>query len=142
YARMRTDQPTRLSPDGEIGAAAGDLLDYVRADPALTLVAYSPLLGGAYDRADRPMSPEHDHPGTVARLAALREVAAETGATAGQVVLAWRRRTSPRPSAAGPARRCCLRRSSAHRRDAGRPPSRTARRVSSRRRWRRRGRSR
>ncbi|HZR51061.1 MAG TPA: aldo/keto reductase [Streptosporangiaceae bacterium] len=89
YARMRTDQPTRLSPDGEIGAAAGDLLDYVRADPALKLVAYSPLLGGAYDRADRPMSPEHDHPGTVARLAALREVAAETGATAGQVVLAW-----------------------------------------------------
>jgi len=35
------------------------------------------------------MWPEHDHPGTVARLAALREVAAETGATAGQVVLAW-----------------------------------------------------
>jgi len=80
---------TRLSPDGEIGAAAGDLLDYVRADPALTLVAYSPLIGGAYDRTDRPMWPEHDHPGTVARLAALREVAAETGATAGQVVLAW-----------------------------------------------------
>lgn len=89
YVRMRTDRPTRLSPDGEIGAAAGDLLDYVRADPALTLVAYSPLIGGAYDRTDRPMGPEHDHPGTVARLAALREVAAETGATAGQVVLAW-----------------------------------------------------
>ena len=89
YARMRTDRPTRLSPNGEIGAAAGDLLDYLRAEPSLTLVAYSPLIGGAYDRADRQMWPEHDHPGTVARLAALREVAAETGATAGQVVLAW-----------------------------------------------------
>jgi aryl-alcohol dehydrogenase-like predicted oxidoreductase len=89
YARMRTDRPTRLSPDGEVGAAAGDLLDYLRAEPSLTLVAYSPLIGGAYDRADRPMWPEHDHPGTVARLAALREVAAESGATAGQVVLAW-----------------------------------------------------
>ncbi len=89
YARMRTDRPTRLSPNGELGAAAGDLLDYLRAEPSLTLVAYSPLIGGAYDRADRPMWPEHDHPGTVARLAALREVAGETGATAGQVVLAW-----------------------------------------------------
>jgi aryl-alcohol dehydrogenase-like predicted oxidoreductase len=32
---------------------------------------------------------EFDHPGTTARLAALREVAADAGATVNQVVLAW-----------------------------------------------------
>jgi diketogulonate reductase-like aldo/keto reductase len=32
---------------------------------------------------------EFSHPGTASRLAALRAVAAETGATANQVVLAW-----------------------------------------------------
>jgi aryl-alcohol dehydrogenase-like predicted oxidoreductase len=53
------------------------------------LVAYSPLLSGAYVRADRPLGPEFDHPGTSARLEALRSVAWETGATVNQVVLAW-----------------------------------------------------
>ncbi|MFL6054389.1 MAG: aldo/keto reductase [Actinoallomurus sp.] len=35
------------------------------------------------------MHPAYDHPGTPARLAALREVADKTGATLNQVVLAW-----------------------------------------------------
>jgi aryl-alcohol dehydrogenase-like predicted oxidoreductase len=89
YLRMRGDLPTALSPDGEPGAASGDLLSYLRAEPGLTLVAYSPLLGGGYVRADKPLGSEFDHPGTPARLAALREVAAEAGATVNQVVLAW-----------------------------------------------------
>ena len=55
----------------------------------LPLVAYSPLLGGAYVRPDRPLGPEFDHAGTPRRLAALHAVASETGATANQVVLAW-----------------------------------------------------
>jgi aryl-alcohol dehydrogenase-like predicted oxidoreductase len=89
YLRMRGDLPTALSRDGEPGAASGDLLSYVRAEPGLTLVAYSPLLGGGYVRADKPLGSEFDHPGTPARLAALPEVAAEAGATVNQVVLAW-----------------------------------------------------
>lgn len=89
YARQRTDLRTRHSLDGELGVAAGDVLDYVRHDPALTLVAYSPLLSGAYVRDDRPLGHEHDHAGTPARLKALHEVAAETGATPNQVVLSW-----------------------------------------------------
>jgi aryl-alcohol dehydrogenase-like predicted oxidoreductase len=89
YLRQRTDLPTLRSPDGDVGVASGDLLGYVRDDPRLALVAYSPLLAGAYVREDRPLGPEHDHAGTPARLAALRKVVAETGATAGQVVLAW-----------------------------------------------------
>ena len=55
----------------------------------LTLVAYSPLLKGAYVRTDKPLGAEFDHPGTPARLAALQSVASETGANANQVVLAW-----------------------------------------------------
>ena len=88
YLRQRTDLPGRWSPDGEPGAAGPDLLSYVRASE-LTLVAYSPLLSGAYVRADKPLGPEFSHAGTAPRLAALREVAAETGATVNQVVLAW-----------------------------------------------------
>jgi diketogulonate reductase-like aldo/keto reductase len=88
YLRQRADSPSRWSPDGEPGAAGPDLLSYVRAS-GLTLVAYSPLLIGAYVRADKPLGLEFSHAGTAPRLAALREVAADTGATVSQVVLAW-----------------------------------------------------
>ncbi|AEY92979.1 aldo/keto reductase [Streptomyces olivaceoviridis] len=89
YLRPRTDVPSELFPDGSLGGADAQLLNYLRAEPGLTLVAYSPLLTGAYTRADKPLPPDYDHPGTPARLAVLREVARETGATVNQVVLAW-----------------------------------------------------
>ncbi|MFC9266961.1 aldo/keto reductase [Streptomyces zhihengii] len=89
YLRRRTDLSDALSADGSCGVAGGDLLSYVRAEPALTLVAYTPLLAGAYVRDDKPLGPDLDHAGTPARLAALRKVVAETGATANQVVLSW-----------------------------------------------------
>jgi aryl-alcohol dehydrogenase-like predicted oxidoreductase len=88
YLRARADVPERGWADGSPGIAHGDLLSYVRSSPGLTLVAYSPLLSGAYVRADRSLGPDYDHAGTAPRLAALREVAAETGATVSQVVLA------------------------------------------------------
>jgi aryl-alcohol dehydrogenase-like predicted oxidoreductase len=53
------------------------------------MVVYSPLLKGGYVRQDKPLDPEFDHPGTPARLAALREVAKDADATVNQVVLAW-----------------------------------------------------
>ncbi|AXE90191.1 aldo/keto reductase [Streptomyces sp. Go-475] len=86
--RPRTDVPEDLFPDGSLGHAGPDLLSYLRAEPGLTLVAYSPLLKGAYTRPER-LPADFDHPGTPPRLAALREVARETGATLNQVVLAW-----------------------------------------------------
>jgi len=90
YLRMRTDIPElRFSADGEIGAADGSILSYLRAEPGLTLVAYSPLLNGAYTRPGKELDRAYDHPGTRARLAALDQVVKETGATANQVVLAW-----------------------------------------------------
>lgn len=89
YLRQRTDLPTLRSPDGDVGVTSGDLLAYLRDDPALTMIAYSPLLTGSYVREDRPLGPEFDHAGTPARRAALKTVTEETGATANQVVLAW-----------------------------------------------------
>lgn len=88
YLRPRADVPDDLFPDGSLGHAGAELAGYLRAEPALTLVAYSPLLKGAYARPER-LPADYDHPGTPARLAVLHEVARETGATPGQVVLAW-----------------------------------------------------
>ena len=92
YLRPRTDLPGLRSPDGMQGMLGGDLLSYVRAEPQLAIVAYSPLLKGGYvrqDKLDAAEFAEFDHPGTPARLAALREVAKDAGATVNQVVLAW-----------------------------------------------------
>jgi len=90
YLRMRTDIPDlRFSQDGEIGVADGSILSYLRAEPGMTLVAYSPLLNGAYTRPDKELDRAYDHPGTRARLDALEQVVKETDATANQVVLAW-----------------------------------------------------
>jgi aryl-alcohol dehydrogenase-like predicted oxidoreductase len=92
YLRPRTDLPNSRSPDGLPGMVGGDILSYLRAEPRLTMVAYSPLLRGGYVRPDRLAAAEFaefDHPGTPARLAALREVAKDAGATVNQVVLAW-----------------------------------------------------
>ena len=90
YLRMRTDIPDpRFSHDGEIGVADGAILSYLRTEPGMTLVAYSPLLNGAYTRPDKELDRAYDHPGTRARLEALGQVVKQTGATANQVVLAW-----------------------------------------------------
>ncbi|MFZ4153168.1 aldo/keto reductase [Streptomyces pseudogriseolus] len=72
YLRPRTDVPDDLFPDGSLGHAGAELAGYLRAEPALTLVAYSPLLKGAYARPER-LPGDYDHPGTPARLAVLEE---------------------------------------------------------------------
>jgi len=71
-----------------------ELLDYC-ADQDVALLAYSVLLGGAYTRDDRPLPDGYASPEADARLAVLREVAEETGATPNQVVLAWLLRGTP-----------------------------------------------
>ncbi|MGW2014029.1 aldo/keto reductase [Streptomyces sp. NPDC001927] len=89
YLRQRMDIPSLRSPDGNQGLVSGDLLSYLRANPELTQVSYSPLISGAYVRDDKPLGAGFEHAGTEPRLKAIREVAAETGATVNQVVLAW-----------------------------------------------------
>jgi hypothetical protein len=53
--RQRTDLPGRRSQDGYQGLLSGDLVSYLRVEPGLALVAYSPLLGGGYVRRDKPI---------------------------------------------------------------------------------------
>nr|BFE49367.1 aldo/keto reductase [Saccharothrix mutabilis subsp. capreolus] len=64
-----------------------ELFDYARTEGDVGLVAYSTLLSGAY--RDKPLGEAYDHVGNARRLTVLGEVAAESGATVNQVVLAW-----------------------------------------------------
>ena len=66
-----------------------ETLDYVGSQPDLELWGYSPLINGAYGRADRPLEEAYEHPGTTRRLAVLADVAAALGVPANQVVLSW-----------------------------------------------------
>lgn len=65
-----------------------DLLDFCAAR-GMPLLPYSPLLGGSYVRDDKPRPAQYAGPDSDARMAALQSVAAETGATIHQVILAW-----------------------------------------------------
>ena len=81
----------RPKPGASFGpqlAATDELVDYCRANQ-VTLLAYSSLLSGAYQRADRPVPDEYRGPDADARLAALHSVAAAHGVTPNQVILAW-----------------------------------------------------
>jgi aryl-alcohol dehydrogenase-like predicted oxidoreductase len=75
-------------------AANEDLLDYVN-NRGITLLAYSVLLSGAYTRRDRDFSNQYLGSDTDNRLSALNTVAAETGATVNQVILAWMLQSTP-----------------------------------------------
>lgn len=87
----------RPKPGATFGAqvsANDDLLDCVQSE-GVRLLAYSPLLNGAYTRADRDFPEQYLGPDTDARLATLRAVAEEMGVTANQVVLAWMMQSAP-----------------------------------------------
>jgi aryl-alcohol dehydrogenase-like predicted oxidoreductase len=87
----------RPKPGASFGlqvAANDDLLDYCRMR-GITLLAYSLLLSGAYTRPERSLPSQYLGPDTNARLAALREVSEEVGATLNQVVLAWMLQSDP-----------------------------------------------
>lgn len=71
-----------------------DLKDQARTR-GITLVGYSVLLQGAYTRSDRPIPAQYAGPEADARLAALQAVAAETGGSLNQVVIAWMRQSDP-----------------------------------------------
>src|SRR6201996_3139221 len=82
----------RPRPEADFGVqeyATDAVLSYVDQAPDLSLVAYSPLLGGSYARPGRPVPPEYDHPGTIPARAAAAAVARDLGVTANQLVLAW-----------------------------------------------------
>ena len=74
-------------------------MDYLEHHDDITLVAYSPILKGIYDSAEKreghwAMEP-YQGPDAEARIAVLTEVAKEVGATPNQVVLAWLMQSKP-----------------------------------------------
>jgi aryl-alcohol dehydrogenase-like predicted oxidoreductase len=75
-------------------AANDDLLDYCRRR-SMTLLAYSPLLAGAYTRPEKTIGPQYNSDDNQQRLKALREVAGALNVSPNQVVLAWMLQSDP-----------------------------------------------
>ncbi|MFL6121403.1 aldo/keto reductase [Actinophytocola sp.] len=89
-------QHSYLRPKGGVNTLSivdDEQLDHLRANPQVSLVAYSPILNGIYDdpakRAADPKMPNYAGPDSNARLAALTELATELGVRPNQLVLAW-----------------------------------------------------
>ncbi|MET8360805.1 aldo/keto reductase [Micromonospora sp. NPDC005171] len=99
YLRPR---PGTLPPGvaHRFGVLSDEQADYA-AEHTMELWAYTPLLSGAYDNPAKPIPDVYDHPGNKARLLVLDEVATETQATRGQVVLAWLLSRGIRPMLGG-----------------------------------------
>jgi aryl-alcohol dehydrogenase-like predicted oxidoreductase len=87
YLHPRPDAPVP-GEDHPFGMLTLDGRDYA-IDAGLEVWAYTSLLGGSYDREDRPFADVYHHPGTTVRLAALTRVATELDVPRSQVVLAW-----------------------------------------------------
>lgn len=91
YTYLRPTPGASFSPQL---AANDDLLDFCRSRQ-MTMLAYSPLLTGAYTRPDRSLMVQYQGPDSRARLAVLKQVAAECNATPNQVVYAWMWKHNP-----------------------------------------------
>jgi aryl-alcohol dehydrogenase-like predicted oxidoreductase len=88
----------RPNPNADFGVQLtvdNELLDYCRGQPDFKILAYSPLLSGAYTRSDRPLSRDYINPVTEAQLSELKTLAEELEATPNQVVLAWMLQSTP-----------------------------------------------
>ena len=57
------------------------MLKYIEMHEDIALLAYSPLLNGAYSREDRSIPSQYIGPDANARINVLQQVADETGAT-------------------------------------------------------------
>jgi aryl-alcohol dehydrogenase-like predicted oxidoreductase len=86
----------RPKPGADFGIAVNadaELLDYVRANQEVTLIAYSPLLKGIYE-SDRKREAYYNWPlfnscDAEVRLETLSKMAQELGVSNHQLVLAW-----------------------------------------------------
>ena len=79
---------------GTEGGLRGQHLDYIRFNPEFRVIAYSPLLRGAYHHPEKMQEQVRTEDNAKRRMV-LDTVAAELGATAGQVVLAWMLASTP-----------------------------------------------
>jgi aryl-alcohol dehydrogenase-like predicted oxidoreductase len=92
YSYLRPASGADFNPQLVVSA---ELLDFCRSRN-MQLLAYSPLLKGAYSRSDRPLPPHYQSHESESQLTALRAVAGELGATPNQVVLAWLIQSEPK----------------------------------------------
>lgn len=91
YSYLR---PTAGASFGPQIAANDDLLDYSRSR-GVTILAYSPLLGGAYTRTDKELPEQYVSSHNQARLKIIQEIAEEKQATVNQIVLSWMIHSQP-----------------------------------------------
>ena len=91
-------QPRPMWHEGphRFGVLTDETLDFTVENPDVMLWAYSPLMTGAYERADRPIPEGYHHPGTERRLEALAAASAELGASRSEVVVSWLAGGTPR----------------------------------------------
>ncbi len=95
------DLHTYLQPDPMKRAlfATQEKLDYLRHNPEVALIAYTPTLWGKYAQTEKYEDPsfwdEFYGPTTAAKLNALREIAAKHNASEIQIVYAWMMQNSP-----------------------------------------------
>lgn len=93
YLRLKTGAIPACTVQYDVNR---DIIEYCADDGDLPIMAYSPLLQGAFTRIDREIPAEYQSPDADARLKVLRKVTEETQATANQVVLAWMLQSSPK----------------------------------------------
>jgi aryl-alcohol dehydrogenase-like predicted oxidoreductase len=91
YSYLRPRSGADFDPQVAVNT---DLLDLCRSRK-MSLLAYSPLLRGAYGRTDRSFPDQYAGSDSESRLTALRAVALELGATGNQTVLAWLVQSEP-----------------------------------------------
>jgi aryl-alcohol dehydrogenase-like predicted oxidoreductase len=87
--------PDAMFSSGVQLSVTNDLLDYSLVHDDFRILAYGPLLLGAYTRSDRPVPAEYKSSITETQLSELSSVAEEQGATPNQVVLAWMLQSTP-----------------------------------------------
>lgn len=92
-------QTERGTPTGMGDPMGDELFDYVRSGEPLTLLGYTPLLWGSYTRPHKYQEIDRlrsfSRPQNTVRGDRLRRVAAETGHTVNQVLLAWMLASDP-----------------------------------------------
>lgn len=87
-------QPTVGAYFGTQMVLTPDLIDYCK-EHHITIMGYSPLLGGAYSAKGKDIPEQFKNNDNLKRFATLQDIASETGFSLNQVVLAWMVQQNP-----------------------------------------------
>lgn len=85
YSYIPPNPLARFDPQVSV---SDELLDYC-INRKITLLAYSTLLKGAYNRTDRELPDQYKGPHVEELLNLVKSIACEVGATPNQVIIAW-----------------------------------------------------